>query len=126
MACSPSPWLAAATWSPVEVDTNAAAIKAYATRPKEGALVLTMINKGGVASVLHLDTASEGREASALRLKGPALDAKTGITLGGAEVTSRGTWKPAEQEALPVHKGQLILRVPAASAAIVTFLPTNS
>ena len=111
---------------PVEVDTNTAAIKAYATRPRKDTLVLTMINKGGVASVVHLDTASEGREASVLRLKGPALDAKTGITLGGAEVTSRGTWKPAEQEALPVRKGQLILRVPAASAAIVTFLPTNS
>src|SRR5580704_1139829 len=31
---------------PVDVDTNTAAIKAYATRPKEGALVLTLINQG--------------------------------------------------------------------------------
>ena len=111
---------------PVEVDTNTAAIKAYATRPKEGALVLTMINKGGVASVLHLDTASEGREASVLRLKGPAVDAKTGITLGGAEVTSRGTWRPAKQESLPAHQGRLVLRMPAFSAAVATFLPSNS
>jgi len=99
---------------PVEVDANTAAIKAYATRPKEGALVL------------HLNTASEGREASVLRMNGPAVDAKTGITLGGAEVTSSGTWKPAKQEPLPVHKGQVILRMPAFSAAMVTFLPSNS
>src|ERR1700722_18366694 len=99
---------------PVGVDTNPGAIKAYATRPKKGALVLTLINKGGVASVLHLDTANDAREASVLRLKGPAVDAKTGITLGGTEVTSRGTWKPAKQEALPARKGQLILRMPAA------------
>jgi hypothetical protein len=88
--------------------------------------VLTLINKGGVASVLHLDTASEGREAFVIRLKGSAVDAKTGITLGEAEVTSRGTWKPAKQESLPVSKGKLILRMPAASAAMVTFLPSNS
>jgi hypothetical protein len=111
---------------PVEVDTNTTAIKAYATWPKDGALVLTLINKGGVAYVLHLDTASEGREASVIRLKGPAIDAKTGITLGGAEVTSRGTWKPGKLESPPVRKGQLILRLPAASAAMVTFLPSNS
>ncbi|MGA3226916.1 MAG: glycosyl hydrolase family 79 C-terminal domain-containing protein [Acidobacteriaceae bacterium] len=111
---------------PVKVDTNAAAIKAYATRSKEGAIVLALINKGGVASVLHLDFASEAREASVIRLKGPAVDAKTGITLGGAEVTSRGTWRPAKQESLPAHKGRLILRMPAFSAAVATFLPTNS
>ena len=111
---------------PVEVDANTAAIKAYATRPKEGAVVLTLINKGGAPSVLHVNTASEGREASVLRLKGPAVDAKTGITLGGAEVTSRGTWKPAKREALAVRKGQLTLPMPAASAALVTLLPSNS
>ena len=111
---------------PVEVDANPVAIKAYATRPKERALVLTLINKGDVPSVLHLNTTSEGREASVLRLHSPAVDAKTGITLGGAEVTSSGTWKPAKQEPLPVHKGQVILRMPAFSAAMVTFLPSNS
>jgi hypothetical protein len=111
---------------PVEVDANTAALKAYATRLKAGALVLTLINKGGVPYVLHLNTASEGSEASVLRLNGPAVDAKTGITLGGAEVTSSGSWKPAKREPLPVHKGQVILRMPAFSAAMVTFLPSNS
>jgi hypothetical protein len=109
-----------------EVDTNRPAIKAYAARSREGALVLTLINKGAEPCVLRLDSANDGRDATVLRLKGPSVDAKTGITLGGAEVTSRGTWKPAKQEVVPVQRGQLILRMPAASAAMVTFLPSNS
>jgi hypothetical protein len=111
---------------PVEIDTPTIAIKAYATRPKEGGLMLTLINKGEVASVLHLDTGSQSREASVMRLRGPTVDAKTGIMLGGAEVTSRGTWKAANAEVLPVHKGQLMLPIPAASAAIVSILQSNS
>ena len=88
--------------------------------------MLTLINKGEMASVLHLDTGSRSREASVMRLNGPAIDAKTGIMLGGAEVTSRGTWKASEAEGLPVRKGQLMLPMPAASAAIVSILQSNS
>jgi hypothetical protein len=90
--------------------------------------VLTLINKGEAASVLHLDTGSQSREASVMRLTGPAINAKTGITLGGAEITSRGTWKAkaATGEGLSVRKGQLMLPMPAASAAIVSILQSNS
>jgi hypothetical protein len=104
-----------------EVKPNTAAIKAYATRPREGALVLTLINKGNLATVMHVDTGTQGRdrEASVIRLKGQAVDAKTGITLGGAEVTARGTWKPAMPEVLHVRNAHLSLPMPAASAAIV-------
>jgi hypothetical protein len=104
-----------------EVEPNTAAIKAYATRLSNGALTLTLINKGNVASVAHVDTGgrSLNREASVIRLKAPAVDAKTGITLGGAEVTARGTWKPAVPEILDVRKAQLSLSLPAASAAMV-------
>jgi hypothetical protein len=111
---------------PVETDAPTAAIKTYATRPKEGGLVLTLINKGDAASVLHLDTGSQSREASVMRLNGPAIDAKTGIMLGGAEVTSRGAWKAANAELLPVRKGQVLLPMPAATAAIVSILQSNS
>jgi hypothetical protein len=104
-----------------EVEPNVAAIKAYATRPREGALVLTLINKENMASVVHVNTGdrSRDREASVIRLKAQAVDAKTGITLGGAEVTARGTWKPAMPEVLHVRNAQLSLPLPAASAAIV-------
>jgi hypothetical protein len=111
---------------PVESDALTTEIKAYAALPKEGGLVLTLINKGEVASVLRLDTGTQSRNASVVRLRGPALDAKTGIMLGGAEVTSRGTWKAADTEVVPVRNGQLMLPMPAASAAIVSVLQSHS
>jgi hypothetical protein len=108
-----------------QVDANTDVIKAYASQAKEGALVLTLINKGATASLVQPDTASRAGRASVIRLAGPALDAKTGITLGGAEVTSIGPWTAAGPEVLPVHNGQFVLPIPAGSAAIVTFFPSN-
>jgi hypothetical protein len=111
---------------PIETDAPPNDIKAYATRTKEGGLVFTLINKGEFASVLHLDTGSQSRNASVMRLRGPAVDAKMAIMLGGAEVTSRGTWKAVSTELLTVRKGQLMVPMPAASAAIVSILQSNS
>jgi hypothetical protein len=61
----------------------------------------------------------QASRAAVTRLRGPDVDAKSGITLGGAEVTSAGTWKPIKPEILPVRHGRLGIRLPAASAAIV-------
>jgi hypothetical protein len=107
-----------------EVNAIATEIKAYATRSKDRLLTLTLINKGSTAAFLHLDTGSQEREASLIRLEGPALDARINITLGGAEVTSAGTWKPSKIEKLPVTRGQLAIPVAAASAAIVKVFPS--
>jgi hypothetical protein len=104
----------------VEVNANPSMIKAYATRPRERMLLLTLINKGETAALLHVATGGHGNDlAHVIRLTGPAVNATTGITLGGAPVTSRGTWKPAKSEALPLREGQLIIDMPAASAAVV-------
>jgi hypothetical protein len=111
---------------PVETDAPATEIKAYAARPQKDGLVLTLINKSETACVLRLETGSQGRDASVMRLRGPAVDAKTGIMLGGAEVTSSGAWKAAHAEVLPVRKGTVTLPMPAASAAIVSFLQSDS
>jgi hypothetical protein len=107
-----------------EIDAHSAEIKAYATRPKERTLALTLINKGAGASVLNIDLGdpSEARQGSVIRLTGPAVDAKAGISLGGAEVTPTGTWKGAKAEVVRVHDGRLSLQLPAASAAIVQIL----
>jgi hypothetical protein len=40
--------------------------------------------------------------------------------MSGAGVTPEGTWKAANLEVLPVRKGQLVLPMPTASAAIVS------
>jgi hypothetical protein len=111
---------------PVDIDAPNPEIKAYATRPKEGDLMITVINKGDVPSGVRLDTASQRKEASVVRLTGPAMDAKMGIMLGGAEVASSGAWIAVATEVLPLRKGQAVLSMPAASGAIVSILQNNS
>ena len=104
----------------VETDANLPEIKAYATQSK-GALALTLINKGAAAPVLNVNLGehAKARQASLIRLNGPAIDSKTGIRLGGVEVSPDGTWKAASTEVLRVKNGQLAITLPPASAAVI-------
>ena len=104
-----------------EIDTNSPEIKAYATQPGRGALAVTLINKGATAPVISVNIGehTKAKQASLIRLSGPTVDAKTGIKLGGAEVTPEGTWKAASTEVLRVKSGQLAITLPPYSAAVV-------
>jgi hypothetical protein len=97
-------------------------IKAYATRSKDSALTITLINKGATGAILRLDTKSSSRQASVIRLEGPAVDARTQVTLGGAEITAAGTWKASKKEVLSVSSGRLSIPLAGTSAAILNFL----
>jgi hypothetical protein len=55
-----------------------------------------------------------------LRLAGPAIDATTGVTLGGASVDESGKWAPAMNEEVQLTGHEIIVDVPAASAAMVS------
>jgi hypothetical protein len=105
-----------------EVTPTTTEIKTYATRSKAGSLQFTLINKGATGAILRLDTKSSSRRASVIRLEGPAVDARTQITLGGAEINQAGTWKASNKEMLPVNNGLLTIPLAAASAAILKFL----
>jgi hypothetical protein len=102
----------------VEMDGESPGVRAYATQTNKGALTLTLINKQAGQTTFTVGNMPASR-ATVIRLIGPAVDAKSGITLGGAEVTSAGTWKPMKPEVLPLRSGQMEIRLPAASAAIV-------
>jgi hypothetical protein len=71
---------------------------------------------------MRIDTRSSSRQASVIRLEGPAVDAKTQITLGGAEITPPGIWKASKKEVLSVDSGQLVIPLAAAGATIINFL----
>jgi hypothetical protein len=103
------------------MDASVPEVKTYATQPGHGALTLTLLNKGSESSVLTLNIKGgmDGKKATVIRLTAPSVDAKTGVTLGGAEVTAAGTWRPAKPEMVQVRKGQLSIDLPAASAAVV-------
>lgn len=102
-----------------DLDAASPEVKAYATQPNQGTLAVTLINKGAAASELTVRV--PGKRASVIRLHGPAIDAKTGITLGGAEVAPAGTWKATKSEVPPVRNGQLKISLPAYSGAIAQF-----
>jgi Glycosyl hydrolase family 79 C-terminal beta domain len=93
-------------------------IKAYATKRSDNTLAICLINKGATDADLEVKVAMDGK-SSAVRLAAPALDATTGITLGGAQVTSMGTWEPTQREDVSLRHGQMKIHVPAASAALV-------
>jgi hypothetical protein len=96
-------------------------ITAYATMPAKDRTVLTLINKepsfeGGVV----VDASTSFRSGSLVRLSGSSLESKSGTTLGDAAVSSAGLWKPAREEEVSRTRTGLQVRLPAASAAIVT------
>jgi len=105
----------------LDLETSSPAVKAYATRPNRKAIVLTLINKGSgpVSLLASADVQMHGARASILRLEGPAIDAKSGITLGGAEVTPAGTWQATKSERILIRDNRLRMELRPASAAIV-------
>jgi hypothetical protein len=104
-----------------ENDANSPEIKTYATQSGHGALSVALINKGAAAPVIsvNLGEHTKAKQASLIRLSAPAIDSKTGIKLGGAEVTPDGTWKAASTEVLRVKSGQFAITLPPASAAVI-------
>ena len=104
----------------LQTNSNTDGIRAYATQQAE-AIAVTLINKGASDALVRVNAGRSlaGRRASVLRLLAPAVDAKTGVTLGGAQVSAAGTWKAAKVESVTIGKGSFELGLPAFSAAIV-------
>jgi hypothetical protein len=103
----------------VSCDTGGINLAAYAMRQDGGAMTLAVINKD-----LHQDAAVEvmgaaARQAHVMRLSAPSLSAPGGVTLGGASVSSDGTWKIAQAEQAKIANGKVLLDVPAGSAALI-------
>jgi hypothetical protein len=97
-------------------------IKVYATQRRGNQVTLTFINKEpsyDAAIVIDRDASSAFRRGSIVRLSGPSLESKFGVTLGGRAVSPVGFWKPRRIEEVSTRP-TLKIRVPAASAAIVT------
>jgi hypothetical protein len=106
----------------VDYDTPGVNLTAYAVVQDRKRLSLTIINKDRAQDAdVSVTTIGRFAHAVALRLIGPSLQSKVGITLAGAPVTASGDWKPEHREALENKSGQYEIRIPAASAAILQF-----
>ena len=64
------------------------------------------------------------RKAEFIRLSGPALDAKTGMTLAGKTVAGDGTFPAIKATSLPTSGSKLKLTLPSGSATLVTLTST--
>jgi hypothetical protein len=111
----------------LESVSNPTRTKAYATMQADGSLILTLINKSDAdidfrVELDHALLSAGNLHATMLRLRGPAIDAKSGITLGGSEVTSGGEWTPSTSSPVHLQHGHLELRVAAGSADIVSIV----
>jgi hypothetical protein len=94
-------------------------LTAYATR-QDGKTVLTVINKDLTRDASVEITGPASRQASVMRLTGPALAATSGATLGGASVAADGTWAGGKPEPLRISGGKALADVPVGSAALVS------
>ena len=104
----------------VETESGGVNLTAYAVAPDRHHTTVTLINKDRTRSAAVSLECQGLTKATALRLKGPALERETGVNLGGASVTSVGEWKPAQVETLRLDGRRGRILVPAGSAAVVT------
>jgi len=94
-----------------------ATLTAYATQPRQGETVLTVINKDRAqAAAVNVEGAKGAGRV--MRLEAPSVVSRSEVTLGGAGVGANGVWKGTARETLAAGAQ---LQVPAASAAVVTF-----
>jgi hypothetical protein len=82
---------------------------------------LVVFNRDARAVRLSIDPGSRTERATALRLSAPRIEDTTDTTLGSAPVGASGEWAPLREEKLSIQNGQVMLDLPAASAALVSF-----
>ena len=101
-----------------DYDASGLNLTVYAAQ-RNNSTSAVIINKDTHPIQANLTIANEFHRATVVRLKGPSLESKSGVTLGGSYVDKSGQWQATKIEPLPFRSGYN-LHVPAASAAIVT------
>ena len=97
-------------------------MNAYAVRNDTGTLKVAVINKKLDRNVhLTIDPGQRVRSAKVLRLHAPRVDDTTDTTFGGAPVGEAGVWSALREETLSVENGTVVIDLPPASGALITF-----
>ena len=106
---------------PTQLAPDTSGLKAFAVRAPEGTLRVCLINQNITHDErLAIDPGRKFTAASMLRLTGPAIDATAGVTLGGASVDEFERWAPPMNEEVRLTGREILVDVPAASAALVS------
>jgi len=95
-------------------------LEAYTTLKRDKRLCVTLINKEpALDTSVIIERTLPFEKGSVLRLSAPSLDSNAGVSFGGAMVKSDGTWRPVRAEKIQGADGKIIVRLPAASAAVL-------
>jgi Glycosyl hydrolase family 79 C-terminal beta domain len=93
---------------------------AYAVTPSDGSTRVVLVNKDATTTVrAAIDVGKTVSSAPLTRLAGPSLDATSGLSIGGAQVTPTGTWTPGPTESACASGNLPTVDVPPASAVVV-------
>jgi hypothetical protein len=87
-----------------------------------GSTTTVVLNNKDRATTVHatVDVGATIASATAILLRGPSLDATTGVTLADAAIAPDGGFAPSPPTALPTAGKTFTIDVPPASAALVT------
>jgi hypothetical protein len=95
-------------------------LSAFAVRGADEGLQVCLINKDDQRSVrVEIDPGRSFAAASMMRLGGPAVAAREGVTLGGASIDEIGGWSAATTQLHSAGR-EITVDVPAASAASIS------
>jgi hypothetical protein len=109
------------TLVPARLALDRSDVKAFAVRAPEGTLRVCLINQNVARHErVAIDPGRKFTVASMLRLAGPAIEATAGVTLGGASADDFGRRAPPMSEEVRLTGHEIIVDVPAASAAPVS------
>ena len=107
--------------------TGSRQLDAFATRAPDGTIRVVIINEGSSARTLHLRAPSASAAGTLEVLRAPSLAARVDVTLGGQSFgASTATGLLAGNQSSPTVapvKGEYALRVPGASATMLTLPP---
>jgi hypothetical protein len=104
-----------------QYDESALNLRVYAVKDPAGRAIVTLINKeASTDATVSVTLPGHFASGSIIRLEGPSLESKTGVMLGGAEVSAEGKWAPKKSDRVSRKSGVFEVQVPAASGAILT------
>jgi hypothetical protein len=101
-----------------ECDLEGVNATVYAGR-REDQVRIAIFNKDAASSIaITTRSAANLRSGTIWRMQAPTLDATEGVRLAGAEIGPHAQWSPRAETAT-IKNGAFLLRVPAASAALL-------
>jgi hypothetical protein len=99
-------------------------LEGYAILKPGQQLCITLINKEpNLDASVTIEPTLPFQSGSVLRLSASSLESNSGVTFGGSTVKSDGTWHANQEEKVRASNGNVRLRLPAASAAVVIMKP---